>query len=32
MIHEKQIPIWGYINFQVLYGIHLAIKKGQLQN
>ncbi|MEM7548448.1 MAG: hypothetical protein AAF363_02155 [Bacteroidota bacterium] len=24
MNHQEQIPVWGYINFQLLYQIHLA--------
>ena len=29
MNHENQIPIWGYINFQIFYELHLAIQENQ---
>lgn len=31
MTHEEQIPIWSYIDFQILYQIHIAQQKSQLE-
>lgn len=29
MNHHEQVPIWGYINLQLLYQIHCSEKKGE---